>query len=109
MLIDIGYADIHQKSEVLGDNKPAICSVGNDSVKSRTKHLDVRLKFCGEVIKQSLMKIKYIPTAKNIAEMFTKPLPSPRFRMLRNSLVKDVSQYFDGHNQQEPNYMKVKT
>ena len=89
MLIDIGYADIHQKSEVLGDNKPAICSVGNDSVKSRTKHLDVQLKFCGEVINQGPLNIKYI------ADMFTKPLPSPRFGMLRESLVKDVAQYFD--------------
>lgn len=52
--------------------------------------MDLRLKFCGEVLKQGLLKIKYVPTAANIADIFTKPLPSPRFRLLRDELVSDV-------------------
>ena len=39
--LDIGFQNIHQVSVVFGDNKPAICSIGNESAKSRTKHLDV--------------------------------------------------------------------
>ena len=83
--------DIGELSVILGDNKPAISSVGNDSVKSRTKHLDVRLKFCGEVVKEGLVKIKYVSTINNIADIFTicLPLPSPRFRLLQDALVTD--------------------
>ena len=85
---EIGVHDIGELSVILGDNinKPAILSVGNDSVKSRTKHLDVRLKFCGEVVKEGLVKIKYVSTINNIVDIFTKPLPSPRIRLLWDAL-----------------------
>ena len=52
--------------------------------------MDKRLKFCGEVLKRGLFQIKYVPTAENIADIFTKPLPAPRFRTLRDELVSDV-------------------
>ena len=87
---ELGVHNIGGLSVVLGDNKPAISSVGNESVKSRTKHLDVHLKFCGEVVKEGLVKIKYVSTVNNIADIFTKPLPSPRFRLLRDALVSDI-------------------
>ena len=77
-----GYDDITQSTIVFGDNKPAIASIGNDSSKSRTKHIDVRLKFCGEVVRGELLKIQYVPTAQNIADLFTKPLPAAHFRTL---------------------------
>ena len=90
IFIELRFERIHETTVIFGDNRPAIFSMGNESSKSRTKHMDVRLKFCGEVLKQGLLKIKYVPTAANIADIFTKPLPSPRFRLLRDELVSDV-------------------
>ena len=84
---DIGFVKIEQASIVYGDNLPAINSIGNDSSKSRTKHIDIRLKFCGEVLSANKLKINYVPTAENIADIFTKPLPAPRFRELRDKIV----------------------
>ena len=52
-------------------------------------------KICEEVLKQGLLKIKYVPTAANIADIFTKPLPSPRFRLLRDELVSDVQVFIN--------------
>ena len=86
--LDISFSNIHQVSVVFGDNKPAICSVGNESAKSRTKHLDVRFKFCGEVVRAGLLQIKL--STINIADIFTKPLAAPRFRLLCDKLVKDL-------------------
>ena len=74
----------------IGDNKPAISCIWNDSIRLRTKHLDVRPKFCGEVVREGLLKIKCISTTNNILEIFTKPLPSPRFRMLWDALFTDI-------------------
>ena len=45
-------------------------------MKSRTKHIDIRLKFCGEVITANKLKIKHVRTADNLADIFTKPLPA---------------------------------
>ena len=88
--LDIGFQNIHQVSVFFGDNKPAICSIGNESAKSRTKHLDIRLKFCGGVVPAGLLQIKYAKTEHNVADIFTKPLAAPRLRILRDKLVKDL-------------------
>ena len=60
-----------------------------NSARSQTKHIDIRLKFCGEVVAAGKLQIKYIQTAQNIADIFTKPLLAPRFRQLRKEIVKD--------------------
>ena len=91
IFIDIGFPLIEQLTVLYGDNLPAIKSIGNDSARSRTKHRDIRLKFCGEVVSAGKLKIQYISTAENIADIFTKPLPAPTFRELRDKLVIDVS------------------
>ena len=79
------------KNYVSGDNRTAINSIRNDSAKSITKHIDIRLKFCGEVIAAGKLKIKYIRTADNIADIFTKTVPAPRFRILRDKIVANLS------------------
>ena len=43
-------------------------------MKSRTKHIDIRLKFCWEVITANKLKIKYVRTADNLADIFTNRL-----------------------------------
>ena len=55
-----------------------------------TKHIDIRLKFCGEVVAAGKLRIEYVKTANNIADIFTKPLPAPRFRELRKEIVVDL-------------------
>ena len=91
ILVDIGFPFIKKLTVLYGDNLPAIKSIGNDSARSRTKHLDIGLKFCGEVVSAGKLQIQYIPTAQNIADIFTKPLPAPRFRELRGKLVVNLS------------------
>ena len=84
---EIGFNNIEEASIVYGDNLPAINSIGNDSSKCRTKYIDIRLKFSGEVVSAKKLKIKYLRTAVNSADIFTKPLPAPRFRELRDKMV----------------------
>ena len=84
---EIGFNNIDEASIVYGNNLPAINSIGNDASKSRTKHIDIRLKFSGEVVSAKKLKIKYLRTAVNSADIFPKPLPAPRFRELRDKMV----------------------
>ena len=46
---DIGFPFIEDVSVMLRDNLPAINSVGNNSARSRTKHIDILLKFVGRL------------------------------------------------------------
>ena len=46
---------------------------------AHTKHIDLRYHFVREAVEDEKIKMKYIPMAENIADIFTKALPKPRF------------------------------
>ena len=87
---ELNFKNTKDTTVLFGDNRPAIFLKGNESAKSRRKHMDTRLKFCGEVLKLGLLKIEYIATAENIADIFMNPLPSARFRFQRERMVIDL-------------------
>ena len=61
---------------LLGDNDPSIRNAKEDITRARTKHIDVQIKFCGEVYKTGKIQIRYTNTEANTAKIFTKPLPA---------------------------------
>jgi hypothetical protein len=65
------------------DNQSAIHMAGNGNNHGRTKHIDVRYHYIREKIKEGVVTIQHIPTDQQIADIFTKPLPRPRFEALR--------------------------
>ena len=58
---------------------------------AHTKHMDVKIKFCGEVLaRKQILFLKYVPSKYNYTDIFTKPLSTVRFRDLRSILVQDL-------------------
>ena len=66
------------------------CSISHATIKelslakdnkfhARTKHIDLRYHFIHEVVKDGKIQVKYIPTDDNVSDIFTKPLPRPKF------------------------------
>ena len=53
----------------------------------RTKHIAVRYFFIKDRIEHGDIALKYLPTAKMIADMLTKPLKGEHFRTLRAALM----------------------
>ena len=60
--------------------------------------VSIRLKFCREVVNTGKLKIKYVKTADNTADLFMKPLPAPQFRALRDKVIVDLSHFFQSKN-----------
>ena len=56
------------------DNKGAINLADNWSVGGRTRHVDVRNFFLGELKDEGLLVIKHVPGEENDADIFTKTL-----------------------------------
>ena len=52
----------------------------------RTKHIDIKYHYVRETIEKDIVQLKYCPTEKMVADIFTKSLPRPRFAMLRSLL-----------------------
>jgi hypothetical protein len=69
------------------DNKSCIQFTKNNSVHKRSKHIDQRYHYIRELVLENKIKLEYIPTELNIADMFTKPLSSERFIMLRDKFM----------------------
>lgn len=70
------------------DNKGATTfSHNNDNNGIKCKHIDVKFRFINDEIEKGKIKVNYIESHNQIADIFTKPLDGPLFVKHRNSLL----------------------
>lgn len=74
-------------STVYGDNQSAIAVSENGVKGERTKHVDVKYHFVTETVERGEVKLRWVPTAQQQADIFTKALASPAFLLLRKQLM----------------------
>lgn len=65
------------------DNMSAIKLLKNPEFHQRSKHIDVKYHFIRNLYENGELVIEYVPTNKQLADVFTKPLAKPRFLELR--------------------------
>jgi hypothetical protein len=53
----------------------------------RTKHVDVKYHFVTETVERGVVTLKWVPTAQQQADIFTKALAAPIFTTLRQQLM----------------------
>ncbi|GKA69609.1 hypothetical protein Tco_0775673, partial [Tanacetum coccineum] len=68
------------------DNKSAIALCCNNVQHSRAKHIDIRYQFLKEHVENGVVKLYFVRTAYQLADIFTKPLPRERFNFLIDKL-----------------------
>ena len=69
------------------DNVLALSLASNPIFHARTKHIEVDYHFVREKVLNRDMVIKYISTLDQLADLFTKSLPSPLFHALSFKLM----------------------
>ena len=55
----------------------------NPIMDSKTKHIPIKYHFLREQVSQKTVKLEYVDTKEQIADIFTKPLPKEDFEHLR--------------------------
>ena len=65
------------------DNSNAIDISKNSVQHSKTKHLEIRYHFIRNLVERKIVCIKYIPTERQNADIFTKPFDRSKFETLR--------------------------
>jgi hypothetical protein len=70
------------------DNKAAIAISENDVNHSRAKHIDIRHHFVRDAIKRKELRVEWIDTRKQIADINTKALSGEVFTRLRDKIMK---------------------
>ena len=74
---------INSPTIIFEDNTDCIEQVSEGFIKGdRTKHLAPKLFFAHDLQKYKIVKVKKIQSSENLADLFTKSLPSKRFEQL---------------------------
>ncbi|XP_075499843.1 uncharacterized protein LOC142538405 [Primulina tabacum] len=68
------------------DNSSAIDISKNPVQYSRTKHIDIRHHFIRDLVDKGAIRMEFVRTENQLADIFTKPLDFERFSNLRKSL-----------------------
>lgn len=68
------------------DNQSAIHIAKNPVHQERTKHIEIDVHFTRDKVLEGLLQIFYLPTTSQIADKFTKILPSAQFNELLSKL-----------------------
>ena len=74
-------------STVYGDNQSAIAVSENGVKGERTKHVDVKYHFVTQTVERGDVKLRWVPTTQQQADIFTKALAAPVFEHFRRQLM----------------------
>jgi hypothetical protein len=75
-----------ERVPLMGDNTSAISVAKNPVFYKRMRHLEMRHHFLRDYVEKGDIKIRYIDTERQLADIFTKPLDSSRFAALRGEI-----------------------
>ena len=87
MLEELGQ--VQAPTAIMEDNQAAIAICHNPVHRQRTRHITRRYHWIRQCIRHGLVRVHYIPTDWNVADMFTKPLPTTQFERLRAILLNE--------------------
>ena len=71
---------------IFADNQAAIAISHNLVFHGKTKHFNIKLFFLREVQKDGSVVLVYYKTEDQVADLFTKPLPTSKFEYLRQKI-----------------------
>ena len=78
--IEVDVADIHC------DNQSCIKMTENPVLHDNSKHIEVRYHFIRDMVQKGAIKLKYVPTEEQVADVLTKPLACVKFEYFRAKL-----------------------
>jgi hypothetical protein len=69
------------------DSASAISVTKNPILHSKTKHIEVRYHFLRDNVEKGNIRLSFVPTQDQLADIFTKPLDQVTFTRLQGELV----------------------
>ena len=86
LLIEIGIS-IFQPQLLWSDNLGAQALACNLVYHARTKHIELDVHFIRNLISEHKLKVRYVPTKSQTADVLTKPLSLDHFQLLCSKLT----------------------
>jgi hypothetical protein len=76
-----------QSITIYEDNQACISIASTNAIQSRTKHIDKRYHFIRQHVASGEVKMEYIPSNRQLADLLTKPLTRDRVDTLRRQIL----------------------
>jgi hypothetical protein len=86
LLADIGFKQ-HEPTTLFEDNVACMKMATNQVVSARNKHLEMKMHFVRGKVEAGDVRLEYISTKKQRADILTKNLPRPAFELFRSLLL----------------------
>lgn len=86
LLTEIG-TQIPEAPLIYGDNQSAQELSKNDIKSERTKHIDIKYHYIHDEVNSGRIRLQWIPTKRQLADILTKALAGPSHSELKNQLL----------------------
>lgn len=80
------HIPLYQCPTIWDDNQSAMAIAMNPIFHARTKHIEVDYHYVRELIQRKLLRLQYIHTTDQLADIFTKGLSTVRFQTMQSKL-----------------------
>lgn len=85
VLFDLGF-ELVSPVEIFEDNQSVILVASQDKCENKLKHIDIKLSFVQDIVRKKLVKISYVESKLQQADIFTKGLNSVQFNKILSYL-----------------------
>jgi hypothetical protein len=72
--------------QVFSDNEGALVTVKHGALKAIFKHVNVKFHRSRNLQENRIVNFEYVNTNENLADLVTKPLPTPTYRRLTSMI-----------------------
>jgi hypothetical protein len=83
---ELGYS-VEPVRNIWVDNKAEIDWINKSVPSKRSRHVDIRLYRCRHLQQQGEIRVQYVPSFENTADILTKPLAAPLFHRLAGKIL----------------------
>lgn len=85
VLFDLGF-QLDGPTEIFEDNQSVIFVANQDKCENKLKHIDIKLSFVQDIVRKNLVKISYVESKLQQADIFTKGLNTVQFNKILSLL-----------------------
>jgi hypothetical protein len=89
LIMEINPEIVKEPTVIMTDSAGAL-ALSMTQARAKSRHLALKIAFIQEKVRSNEIEIQRVSGVDNVADIFTKVLPGPRFKILRDIMMDGV-------------------